>query len=256
MFDFLSPLGLIVGIGSLILAALAAGGDPAMLLQEHAAIIVFGGTLGAMLLETPPRIFGLAMKRLIWLFTPPKFDSTRDVELFASITDEGAQQALDKLSQSAASSSGDPFLRYAIELTDLYMENDVIQVALEGEIAKNDTDLFRVVAFYEAAGGYSPTMGIMGAVIGLMVAVMGLGQESVNLAALGTGIATAFVATIYGLLLANMILLPIAGKLKSYAVAQSERQRGIVRAVLAINKKGRIGEDAMRTLMNEKTMAG
>lgn len=256
MFDFLSPLGLIVGIGSLILAALAAGGDPAMLLQEHAAIIVFGGTLGAMLLETPPRIFGLAIRRLMWLFSPPRFDSTRDVELFASITDEGAQQALDKLSQSAASVSRDQFLRFAIGLTELYIDNDILQVALEGEIEKNQADLLRVVAFYEAAGGYSPTMGIMGAVIGLMVAVMGLGQESVNLGALGTGIATAFVATIYGLMLANMILLPIAGKLKGYTLAQSERQRRIVRAVLAINTKGRIGEGAMRILMNESTMAG
>jgi len=231
--DFLSPLGFVLGVGSLLLAALAAGANPAMLLQEHAAIIVFGGTAGAMLLESSPRIMLLAMKRLRWLITPPSANLTQTVRDFgewAQIVNRRGPLALDAYIEDQT----DPFCKVALELMVSGKQPEELQQILGAEIRNRQQDDLQVSGIFEAAGGYSPTMGIMGAVLGLMVAVMGLGQEKVDLGSLGTGIATAFVATIYGLMLANMILLPIAGKIKTYAARQTRYRELFLQGILLL----------------------
>lgn len=231
--DFLSILGFIIGIGSLLLAALLAGGDPAMLLQEHAAIIVFGGTCGAMMLESSPRIMLHALKRLRWLIAPPAANLTQSVRDFvewAQIVNRRGPLAMDAYIEDQT----DPFCKVALELMVSGKRPEELHQILGAEIRNRQQDDVQAAGIFEAAGGYSPTMGIVGAVLGLMVAVMGLGQEDFDLAALGTGIATAFVATIYGLALANMILLPIAGKIKNCAARQTRYRELFLQGILLL----------------------
>jgi chemotaxis protein MotA len=208
--DRLSPLGLLVSLAAILGGQALEGGHLLSLVQVTAFLIVIGGTLGAVMLQSPPATFLLGLRLLPWVVQPPKADfrsqMLRLVE-WSGVARRGGLLALE----ARLSDSRDPFIRKGLQLLVDGAEPAALRSALELEI-----DLFEEVhrqaaRVWEAAGGYAPTIGILGAVLGLIHVMENLTDP----AKLGSGVAVAFVATIYGVGSANLIFLPVANKLKA-----------------------------------------
>ena len=188
--DILSIIGIILAFTAIIGGNLLEGGNTEQLFQLTAFLIVVGGTMGAVMLQTSIPVFLRALSMLRWIFFTPR------VEIEGTI---------EKL-----------FSRKGLQLLVDGNEPETIRDILETEIQLLENFELQAARVYEAMGGYSPTIGILGAVMGLIHVMNTLADPS----KLGSGIATAFVATIYGVGLANLFLLPAAGKLK--AVVQKQ----------------------------------
>lgn len=208
--DIISVVGLLVGFTAIVGGQLLEGGHLGSLVQPTAFVIVVGGTLGAVLLQSPVHAFLTGMKMGRWIFFPPKVVPQTlidDVSRWAYIARKEGLLALEAQTVSLE----DPFLRKGLQLLVDGAEPDRLREVLEVEIASYEADLKLAAKIWESAGGYSPTIGILGAVMGLIHVMENLSDPS----KLGAGIAVAFVATIYGVGAANLVLLPIAKKLLS-----------------------------------------
>jgi chemotaxis protein MotA len=227
--DILSPIGLVMGIGAIITSMLLDGGSPLSLLQVSAFIIVAGGTLAAVLVQTPLSIFLRGLKMLIWVFLPPKDDRT---EMLGQITDwlRIARHQFVLALDPVADQQTDPFIKQALRLVVDGIEAAQIRIVLETSIQTSAHEELLGAEMYEAMGGYAPTVGILGAVMGLITVMSHLDDPS----KLGEGIATAFVATVYGVGLANLFLLPVAAKLKFLAKRRARRLEMITEGMIGI----------------------
>ena len=208
----LDPLSLI-GIGLAAFAILGGqwmdGGGVGSLFHLAAFLIVIGGTLGAVMLQNPPATFLHGMRLARWVFTPPRIDERRSiatlVEWARFVRTDGFLALEDRLAEV-----GDEFTRNGLRMLIDGFDAARIREALDVEIATFENRMFAAARVWEAAGGYAPTIGILGAVLGLIHVMENLTDPT----RLGGGIAVAFVATIYGVGSANLIFLPIAGKLR------------------------------------------
>lgn len=207
--DKSSFAGLIVALGGILLGLMLEGGKIAQILQPTAAIIVFGGTFGAVLLQFPLRVVIVAARDLGRVF----FDKSRNPEsLIAEIVGyahKARKEGIISL-DSDLETIQDPFLKKSLMLAVDGTEPQEIRKMMELELdnqSEHDDNIPRV---FESAGGFSPTIGIIGAVLGL-IQVM---QHLDDISEVGRGIAVAFVATIYGVGAANLFFLPAAGKIK------------------------------------------
>ena len=180
------------------------------LLNWPAMVIVFGGTLGATLLQFPPAIFLRAIKISVWIFKPKKTQLNRQIAKMVDWSALARKEGLLGL-ETIIDGEKDAFAKKGLQLLVDGNEPEVIRDCLEVELNTQEHMDFQASKVYEAMGGYSPTIGIIGAVMGLIHVMQNLSDPSM----LGSGIATAFVATIYGVGLANLFFLPIANKLKS-----------------------------------------
>jgi chemotaxis protein MotA len=205
------------------------GGHPGSLIQFTSFAIVLGGTLGAVLLQSPLRQFVLGMKMSRWIFVPPLLDATgllEHIAIWSSISRKEGLLALDTRIEGI----DDPFIRKGLQLVVDGTEPLMLKQVLEVEIETFD-DLHRQGArVWEAAGGYAPTIGILGAVMGLIQVMENLSDPT----RLGAGIAVAFVATIYGVGLANLAFLPIANKLKALISRQVLMREMLVDGLVGI----------------------
>jgi chemotaxis protein MotA len=222
-----APLGLALIVGGLM----AEGGHPGMLLQPAAALVVFGGTLGAVLLSFGRDDLWRALAAVRDAFV----DSLEPVEAVVArivmYSNRARRSGVLSLEQQAEAEP-DPFLRRALILAVDGSSHSQIRQTLDLEIeklAEHDEMPSRV---FESAGGYAPTVGIIGAVLGLIHVMENLTEPS----QLGPGIAVAFVATIYGVGSANLVLLPLATKLRHRAEAVLRRRELLVEGVLAIQE--------------------
>lgn len=207
--DFLSIVGLLMGFGAIIVSMTLDGGNLLALLQLSAFVIVGGGTIGAVLLQTPMPVFLRGLKMAMWVFFPPRDEREerlRQITDWLRIARHQFVLALDPVAEQQT----DPFLRQGLRLVVDGMEASQIRTVLESIITTQGHEEKLGAEMYEAMGGYAPTVGILGAVMGLITVMSHLDDPS----KLGEGIATAFVATVYGVASANLIFLPIAGKLK------------------------------------------
>ena len=188
------------------------GGHPGALLNFPAFLIVVGSTIGAALTQFPFSTPVGVAKRFIWLIIPIKLD-LHERSLFmqelANLARKGGFLALEEKIDDIQ----DPFLKKGLGMLVDGFDKDRIVETLEDEIEFEQEDLEQTVKFYEAMGGYCPTMGIIGAVLGLIHA-MGLLDKPDEL---GGGIAVAFVATIYGVAFANLMFLPFGNRYKFFA---------------------------------------
>lgn len=227
--DILSILGVIIGFAALIGGNFIEGGALSSLLNGPAALIVLGGTLGAALLQTPLVHLKRALKIFRWIFIPPTnaFDDGLDKIARWAIT--ARREGLLGLEQMAETEP-DPFARKGLQLMVDGNEPEVIRRVMENELVLDEQRDQDAVRFYESMGGYSPTIGIIGAVMGLIHVMRNLADP----AQLGPGIAVAFVATIYGVALANLFLLPIANKLKMCISERSQYRELMIEGVIAI----------------------
>ncbi len=229
--DILSIIGLLVSVGALLLGNLLGGGAIGSLINGPALIIVFGGTLGATLLQFPPAIFIRSMEMFLWIFRPKKRDLEAQISQIVNWSFEVRRKGLLALEPMIAREK-DLFVQKGLQLLVDGNGPDIIGDILELEmIAKENRD-YQAARLYEAMGGYAPTIGILGAVMGLIHVMENLADPTL----LGKGIATAFVATIYGVASANLIFLPIANKLKAHIFADNQAREMIAVGIAAISR--------------------
>ena len=207
--DKSSFLGLIVGVGGIIAGLLLEGGRLSQVLQPTAAIIVFGGTLGAVLLQFPTPVVASAFRRLIQVFFEHRRDPRETVKQLVAFANKARRDGMVSLDADLPAVS-DPFLKkslmLAVDGTEPQELRKMMQLEIENQ-AEHEENIPRV---FESAGGFAPTIGIIGAVLG-MIQVM---QHLDNINEVGKGIAVAFVATVYGVGSANLFFLPSSGKLR------------------------------------------
>lgn len=227
--DILSLLGLLVAFGAIVGGNFIEGGRVGSLLQLTAFIIVIGGTLGAVLLQTPLKVFLRALKMLLWVFRPPAIDVERQIENIIEWCQLARKEGLLGLEQLSEQHE-EPFSRKGLQLLVDGREPEAIRAIMEVELESLEEQSMHAARVFEAAGGYAPTIGIIGAVMGLIHVMEHLADPS----KLGEGIAVAFVATIYGVGSANLVLLPIAGKLKSIVHAQGRTREMMIEGLTAI----------------------
>src|SRR5271166_4447718 len=218
-----------MGFGSIALSMTLDGGDLGSLLQLSALIIVGGGTIAAVLLQTPLAVFLRGVRMLAWVFFPPKDDLhelVRNIVEWLRIARRQFILALDPVAEQQA----DPFVRQGLRLVVDGIDAAQIRVLLEAMIATQEHEELLASEMFEAMGGYAPTVGILGAVMGLITVMSHLEDPT----KLGSGIATAFVATVYGVGAANLVCLPIGNKLKVLVRRRMRRLEMITEGMIGI----------------------
>lgn len=209
--DVISIIGLVVGLGAILGGQFLEGGHLSSLVQPTAFVIVMGGTFGAVMLQSPFATFIQGMGMVKWVFTPPALGQRELIDRMAEWSHAARKEGLLAL-EGYLAELPDPFLRKGLQLLVDGAEPERVREVLEVEIGVQEEQLKLAAKIWESAGGYAPTIGILGAVMGLIHVMENLSDPS----KLGAGIAVAFVATIYGVGSANLIFLPIAKKLLAH----------------------------------------
>ena len=201
--------GFALGLGGIVGGLLLEGGHMSQVLQPTAAMIVFGGTLGAVLIQFPLPVVVEAVRRLVDVFIEPRRDPTARIQQLVGFANQARRRGIISLDEELEKVE-EPFLKRSLQLAVDGTEPQELRSLMELDL-QNKADMEeRIPQVFESAGGFSPTIGIIGAVLGL-IQVM---QHLDKIDEVGRGIAVAFVATIYGVSAANLFLLPVAGKLK------------------------------------------
>ncbi len=208
--DKSSVAGIVLALGGIIAGLLIEGGNLRQVLQPTAAMIVFGGTLGAVLLQFPLPVVLNAGRRLGSVFLNPKKDSQSVIRRLVDYAQKARREGLVSL-DTELEGIADPFLKKSLMLAVDGTEPQELRKIMELELDNQAEYEEQVPQVFESAGGFAPTIGIIGAVLGL-IQVM---QHLDKIDEVGKGIAVAFVATIYGVGSANLLYLPVAGKMKA-----------------------------------------
>jgi chemotaxis protein MotA len=227
--DFASFFGIIVAVGAILGGLVIEGGKLNDILQLSAAFIVLGGTLGAVMVTTPLTQFRAAIRRLPDVFLNRAVPNSVYIDQMIALSSNARKSGLVSLEQDLFALP-EPFLRKALALGVDGVAMQDIQKTMELEIQLGEQCREAEAKVYEAAGGYAPTIGIIGAVLGL-IQVM---KHIDNVDEVGKGIAVAFVATVYGVGSANLFFLPAANKLKAKAAAAVQAQEMILEGVCSI----------------------
>lgn len=227
--DKISVFGVILGIIAIILGQWLEGGHINSLIQFTAFLIVMGGTVGAVMLQTQTRHFIAGLKMLKWIFIPPSMDFRKLLTTLMNWATQARRGGLLAL-EAFLISEKDPFVKRGLQMVVDGAEPETIRRAMELDIDAYEDQARAAAKIWEAAGGYSPTFGILGAVLGLIHVMENLTDPS----KLGAGIAVAFVATIYGVGAANMFFLPIANKLKHYILLEVRRREMVAEGLVTI----------------------
>ena len=207
--DFASVGGILLAIIGILGGLMLEGGSIAQVTQPTAMMIVLGGTMGAVMLQFPLNIFVAALKQFMCVFF---FRNRKDEAVVAQLVAfavKARKSGIVSLDVDLTTIN-DRFLKQALMLAVDGTEPSAVREIMQLELENNAEFEERIPQVFESAGGFAPTVGIIGAVIGL-IQVM---QRLDNITEVGRGIATAFVATIYGVGLANLVFLPVAGKLR------------------------------------------
>jgi|SRR5690242_12697692 len=227
--DRISPIGIILGLAAIVGGQALEGGHLSSLLQITAFVIVIGGTLGAVMLQSSPATFMSGMRLLPWIFTPPETNFRETLNRVLQWSNTARRGGLLSL-ESAIDAQPDAYSRKGLQLLVDGADPATLRAALELEIDSFEQSHKQAAKVWEAAGGYAPTIGILGAVLGLIHVMENLSDPS----KLGAGIAVAFVATIYGVGSANLLFLPIANKLKALIARQARLKEMLIDGLEAI----------------------
>lgn len=227
--DINSVIGILLALAAIIGGQVMEGGHVGSLLQLTAFVIVCGGTVGAVMLQSPVKVFVSGMKMVRWVFVPPKLTPRVLAEQISVLSQVARKEGLLAL-EPQVEMAADPFLKKGLQLLVDGVEPEKLREALEVELTAVEEHQRQAARVWEAAGGYAPTIGILGAVMGLIHVMENLSDPS----RLGGGIAVAFVATIYGVGLANLVFLPIANKLKAIIAQHVVVREMLVDGLVAI----------------------
>ncbi len=222
-------VGIMMALVAILGGNILEGGHTSSLVQLTAFVIVGGGTLGAVMVQTPIRTFARSMRIAAWVFVPVKLRPEEAADKIVNWSNIARREGLLGL-EAIAEEEPDPFARKGLQLLVDGSEPEVIRAILEVEIDTKEHQDIQAAKVFDGMGGYSPTIGIIGAVMGLIHVMNNLADPS----KLGSGIATAFVATIYGVGFANLLFLPMANKLKSQVHNQTQFREMIVEGVISI----------------------
>jgi chemotaxis protein MotA len=230
--DIASILTLPLGIAVVIGAQLIEGGSPRSLVQAAAGLIVFGGTLAAVLVSYSPREVMRAIRAVAETFRVA--EDTTDVlaQRLVGIAGRAHRKGVMAL-ENELGAIEDVFLRDGLMLVVDGIAIEALRDVIATERRARDADDEAPARVFEAAAGYAPTLGILGAVLGLIQVMQHLSQPG----ALGSGIAVAFVATVYGVGSANLLFLPLAGRMRERAAFGSRRRDLIAEALFAIHAR-------------------
>ncbi|WP_447595651.1 flagellar motor protein [Aquipseudomonas campi] len=227
--DVLSLIGIILAFVAIIGGNYLEGGHLGALLNGPAALIVIGGTLGAAFLQAPVNVFKRSLTILRWIIFPPHIDLVGGINRVVGWSMTARKEGLLGL-EPIADSEPDPYARKGLQLLVDGAEPEAIRSILEVDLYTQESRDIQAAKVFESMGGYAPTIGIIGAVMGLIHVMGNLADPS----KLGSGIAVAFVATIYGVALANLLLLPVGNKLKAIAARQSCYREMLLEGILSI----------------------
>jgi len=227
--DVLSLIGIIMAFVAIIGGNYLEGGHLGALANGPAALIVLGGTIGAALLQSPLSAFKRAMHTVVWIFFPPRIDLAGGVDRVVNWSLTARKEGLLGL-EGVADAEPDDYSRKGLQLLVDGAEPEAIRSILEVDFMTQESRDIEAAKVFESMGGYAPTIGIIGAVMGLLHVMGNLADPP----QLGSGIAVAVVATIYGVASANLILLPSASQLKSLALRQSRDRDMLREGILSI----------------------
>ena len=246
--DWASVAGLVLALAGLLVGLGVDGGRLASLLQPAAFAIVVVSTIGAVLLQSRLATFVRGLRMLSWVFVPPsdrRPDLARDINAWSLSARREGPLALERHMEESA----DPFVAKGLRMIVDGIEPDKLRHLLDVEISAFEAAERQAIRIWESAAGYSPTIGILGAVLGLIHVMENLSDP----AKLGSGIAVAFVSTIYGVGLANLFYLPVANKLKAM-VAHTVHEQEITAAVfydIASGDHTRVIDERVASLLRE-----
>ena len=224
-------IGALVGIGLVLGGHGLEGGRLQSLLQGAAGVIVFGGTLGAVLVSFPLRDLRHAVRSLRFLVVDDAPAPDGVVAMIGRFAIRARKEGLLAL-EDDAERLNDPFLKRALSLAIDGTNSTTLRAMLEDEISSREEADEMPARVFEAAGGYAPTVGILGAVLGLIHVMENLADPS----NLGSGIAVAFVATVYGVGSANLIFLPVASRFRARSARNAKRREAVLEGVMAIQE--------------------
>ncbi len=240
--------GVVLAIGGILTGMMMEGGRIGQILQPTAAIIVFGGTIGAILLQFPLKTVLGAIKSIARVFFSSEPDGNALVAQLVGYANKARKSGIVSL-DADLNSVHDPFLKQALMMAVDGTDPGELRKIMQFELDNQGENEERIPLVFESAGGYSPTVGIIGAVLGL-IQVM---QHLDNIDEVGRGIAVAFVATIYGVGLANLICLPAAGKLKIRHREEQVQKEMMLEGVISIMEgmNPRMVETKLKTFLAE-----
>ncbi|WP_339485833.1 flagellar motor protein [Pseudomonas sp. EL_65y_Pfl2_R95] len=227
--DVLSLIGIILAFVAILGGNYLEGGHVGALLNGPAALIVIGGTLGAAFLQAPMNVFKRSLVIVRWILFPPRIDLAGGIDRVVNWSLVARKEGLLGL-ESLADLEPDAYARKGLQLLVDGAETESIRSVLEVDLYTKESHDIQAAKVFESMGGYAPTIGIIGAVMGLIHVMSNLADPSM----LGNGIAVAFVATIYGVSFANLLLLPIGNKLKAIALRQTRYREMILEGILSI----------------------
>jgi chemotaxis protein MotA len=221
--------GVFLAVAGIVAGLLIEGGNLGQILQPTAALIVFGGTMGAVLLQFPLTTVVDAFRSLAHVFTAPRKHNDELIKLLVAFANKARRNGVVSL-DADLQTIHDPFLKQSLMLavdgTEPTELRKIMRVSLDSTMESDE----RLPMVFESAGGFSPTIGILGAVLGL-IQVM---QHLDDIHEVGRGIAVAFVATIYGVGIANLFFLPLAGKMRLRMHDEHQRREMMLEGVISI----------------------
>jgi len=227
--DIATIIGLVLGIGAVVGGHILEGGHMGALIQPTAAMIVLGGTFGATFVSFPLSVILKAFKDAKMAVLPPHVDMRKLVSDLSGYASKVRKDGLISLEQDAQDIR-DPFLKLGLSMIVDGVDPQQFRQTMETEMETFEAHAKGSAEYFEAAGGYAPTIGIIGAVLGLIHVMENLSDAS----KLGAGIAVAFVATIYGLVTANIFCIPMSSKLKHHVKEQVREKELILEGLLSL----------------------
>lgn len=227
--DILSIIGLVLAVCAIGVGAVLKGAGIQSLLSGAAFMIVIVGTVAAICLQTPLHVMKRALSILPWVFRPPAVQRHTMINKMVEWSNTARKQGLLGL-ESLIEREQDDFVRKGLQLVVDGSEPEIIRNVLEVDLHTREQADTRAAKVFEGMGVYAPTLGIIGAVLGLMAVMQNLADP----AKLGHGIAAAFVATIYGIGFANLFFLPAASKLKVAIQAMSQTREMVIEGMISI----------------------
>ncbi len=228
--DIATISGLVLALTAIVIALVMDGGSPAELFAAPAAIIlIFGGSLGATIITSPLKLVLKLPKFVVQAFTTNKYDAKGTIDLLSKLADKARREGLLALEEDSRKID-DKFLRKGIMMVVDGVDPEQVSSIMETTVAQMRARHKEGMGFFTAAGAFAPTFGIIGTVMGLISVL----KQLDNPGALGESIATAFLATLWGLLSANLIYLPIAGKLKAKDEEEARNRYMQLEGILSI----------------------
>lgn len=223
--------GLLIGIIAIAASVIYEGIKPGFLWQPSAALVVLGGTLGAVTVRCGLGGLWSLGASLLKLFSKDANDDDEGMVARVTWLARSARRDGFAVFEQYAASSNDALLVRGLTMAAEYSEPGTVRLALDAILDHEDQVGRRQATILDSAGGYAPTFGILGAVLGLIHVLRSLDNSS----ALGVGIATAFVATIYGIGLANLLFFPLGSRLREQHELRMRRREALADALVAIS---------------------